>query len=713
MGRMGRLIGSLRVLALLAAGVLCGGSDAAAQGVGVLAGRVTEAGSGEPLGSVVVRVEGPRMAEVVAAADGTWRLGPLPPGPYVVRVEHLGYADAEWEVVLDPGGSVWVEVELTPRPISLDAVVVTASRRSQALKDVPVATELLTRAEVEQSGAADLSSVLVERTGIQLEGGHPNGAGVMLQGLGSERVLVLLDGQPFIGRLSGGIDLSRIPTSMIERVEVVKGPHSTLYGSEAMGGVVNVITRAPDRGTWSVGGALTGGSQGRLDVAANALGGFGSIAWLADVGRRSARLTPGQAEEEGALAERWDALAKVQWLADSAFSADAAVLFLDERQRWRAGQLYYFADNRQVEARAGARWTMDSHHLSSLVHATEFRHLARRATTPEPVEGTGEEETQRRFELELLYGGSLAGHALDLGLEAHREEIRSARVSGRERAVHTLEPFAQVTLSGERWSVAPGARFSWSEQWGTHWTPRLAVMARPLPALAVRGSVGRGYRAPSFKELHMEFLNIGPGYGYAVKGNPTLRPETSTNVTVGAEWSGDRLYLRGQLFHNTFDDFIETRITGDSSGIEIHSYQNIESGTTRGLELEAGATWRGLRAEAGYAWLQAYQDDADTPILGRPAHSVRAMVSYALSMGLRASVSAHYTGATPVQRTDDGIRERDGFLRFDARVAQRLPHGFQLVIGADNIFDAVPRDWPGNARRHLYAALSWTAVGER
>jgi hypothetical protein len=101
------------------------------------------------------------------------------------------------------------------------------------------------REEIERTTASDLASVLVEQTGIALQGGHPAGAGVMLQGLGSERLLILLDGQSLVGRISGVFDVSRIPTSAIDRIEVVKGPQSTLYSSEAMGGVINIITRTP------------------------------------------------------------------------------------------------------------------------------------------------------------------------------------------------------------------------------------------------------------------------------------------------------------------------------------------------------------------------------------------------------------------------------------------------------------------------------------
>jgi len=106
----------------------------------------------------------------------------------------------------------------------------------------------------------------------------------MLQGLGSERVLVLLDGQPMVGRISGQIDLSRIPASMVERVEVVKGPQSSLYGSEAMGGVVNVITRRASPERWDAGVDLTAGTQGRADVSSMLRGTLGAFEYLVDAG---------------------------------------------------------------------------------------------------------------------------------------------------------------------------------------------------------------------------------------------------------------------------------------------------------------------------------------------------------------------------------------------------------------------------------------------
>src|SRR5690606_31856559 len=111
---------------------------------------------------------------------------------------------------------------LDAAPLPLDHMVVTAARREQRLKDAVTTTEIISRADIERTGATDIAAVLLEQTGIELQGGHPAGNGVMLQGIGSERVLVLLDGQPMAGRISGVFDIARIPVSMIERVEVVR-----------------------------------------------------------------------------------------------------------------------------------------------------------------------------------------------------------------------------------------------------------------------------------------------------------------------------------------------------------------------------------------------------------------------------------------------------------------------------------------------------------
>ncbi|HEX5581844.1 MAG TPA: TonB-dependent receptor, partial [Gemmatimonadaceae bacterium] len=678
--------------------------------------RVVDAGGGAPVAGATVRVT-TRAGESLSRTDvsGIAQVGGAAGG--VVTIRALGFLPREVALdapALDGAGTDTLRVRLTAAPLALDRMVVTAARREQRLADAIVTTEVVGRREIERSGATDLASVLTEQTGIQLHGGHPSGAGVMLQGIGAERVLVLLDGQPLVGRVAGNFDLSRIPTGMVERVEVVKGPQSTLYGSEAMGGVVNIVTRSAPEAGW--GGSVTalGGSDGRRDALLSGAGSMGPWSAVVDGGLRTIERAPGRGDEAGALADRRDGSLKLRWAPDSAGWVEAAGLVVDERQRWQTGTLFDFADNRQTGARLSASRLMGEQRLTSTLHLSQFDHLARSSRTPAPIAGTGDAQVQRLAEAELLYTGRVAGLAVDAGVEAREEYIRSSdgRIrsedGGTSRTLWSAEPFAQVELGGGAWSVVPGARLTWNEQWGSHLTPRLAARWRPVEGLTLRASAGRGFRAPDFKELYLQFTNENAGY--AVYGNPDLRPEHSDNVTLGAEWSAGRLYARAQLFHNRLSDFIETRPLPSDGPFLMYEYANVEQGLTRGAELEGGLAVGSLRAEAAYGYLDAEDRATGLPLLGRPTHSARATLGGMLPFDVRASVTALYTGATPMERDGSGVvvGERDAFFRTDVRLARQLPGGLEIVAGADNLFDQRPARWEGAVGRHVYAALSWS-----
>jgi outer membrane receptor for ferrienterochelin and colicins len=705
-----RASGAAALLLALPAALAAQPSDPAS----ALVVRVEDAAAGRPVASAELRVTvGGETRLARTGEDGVARLHGLPTGAAVLRVRALGFVPGGRDAAL--AGADTVRVRLTAAPLALDQVAVTAARRPQRLADAVVTTEVVTRRDIEQTGASDLAAVLTEQTGVQLQGGHPSGAGVMLQGIGAERVLVLLDGQPLVGRISGTFDLSRVPTAMIERVEMVKGPQSTLYGSEAMGGVVNIVTRSAPEAGWRGTATAVGGSAGRRDGTVSAGVARGRWSAVADAGMRTLHRAPGRAEEAGALADRLDGALKLRWAPDSARWVEASALVLDERQRWRSAGLFDFADNRQVGARLGASALVGTHRLTPTLHLSRFEHLARSSRTAVPVAGTGDRQVQRLAEAELLYAGRMGGVAVDAGIEARQEYVASsdgriragAGADGGSRTLRSAEPFAQAELGGGEWSVVPGLRLTWNEQWGTHLTPRLSARWRPAAPLTLRLSAGRGFRAPDFKELYLQFTNDAAGY--AVYGNPGLRPEHSDNLTAGAEWAAGRVYARAQLYRNVLRDFIETRPVPSSDALVLYEYANVEQGLTRGGELEAGVAVGGLRAEAAYGYLDAEDRLTGRPLLGRPTHSGRASLGGALALGVRGTLTGVYTGATPMERDETGAvtAERDAFLRLDARVARELPQGLELVLGVDNLFDRRPARWEGAVARQLYAALSW------
>ncbi|WP_420124810.1 TonB-dependent receptor [Longimicrobium sp.] len=688
---------------LAAAAALLFASAAAAQER--VLGTVTEAGTGAPVAGARIQAGG-----ATASSDGAggWSLM-LPAGVHAVEVRHPGYAAVRTEVAVPADGSV--RIALTPRPLRMETMVATASRRLQTLGEAPVATEVVDRARIEAGGATDLAGVLAMVPGVEVQGGHPVGTGVYLQGLGSERVLVLIDGEPVVGRISGEIDLTRLPVADVERVEVVKGPQSTLYGSEAMGGVINLITRAPQPGAPAGGVQLTGGSSGRRDGVAHARASAGAVDWTARGGLRDVDLVPGQDRPLDAGTRRWDGSARVGWRAAPALRVEAGGWLVEESQRWRTGQLYQFADNRQWSGRLSAAWTAGAHRLVPSLYLAGFEHALSRASGPVPVDG-GDREVQRLAEAALAYTGTVRGLTVDGGAELRQDWTRSDRVEGEERDATALDAYGQGTWTAGAVSLVPGVRLSHSSRWGDHWTPRLAAVWRPAPSLAVRASAGAGYRAPAFKELHMDFLNDAAGY--TVRGNPALRPEDSFSVSAGAEWAGQRTYLRASAFRTRFDDFIETVVDTAVSTPElaVYRYQNVARGRTAGLELQTGAVLGGLRADAGWSWLATRDEASGRPLFGRPAHSGRLALAYARASGLRVGLTASYTGRTPEAEGQGVLLYRASYTRLDGRLSHTLPAGLALAVGMDNLTGAGPAGWPGFTGRNLYATLSWTA-GER
>lgn len=134
------------------------------------------------------------------------------------------------------------ETPETEPTVELEPVVVTATKTPQRLEDTPVITNLITRAEIEATGAENIGEVLEHTAGIIIHrDGHSDG--VQLQGLDSEYILILVDGEPQVGRIAGKLDMARLAVENVERIEIVKGATAALFGNAALGGVINIITR--------------------------------------------------------------------------------------------------------------------------------------------------------------------------------------------------------------------------------------------------------------------------------------------------------------------------------------------------------------------------------------------------------------------------------------------------------------------------------------
>ena len=590
-----------------------------------------------------------------------------------------------------------------------DPIVVTATRRDERRSNAILSTLVVSRDDIRESGATNVAGVLTQQLGLQLGGGSPVGSQMLIQGLGDQRVLVLLDGQPLTGRVGGVLDLSRLPASIVERIEVVKGPQSVFYGTDAMGGVINIVSRRPGaRNGLLPEGAIVAGSHGRLDLSGRLAGSLGDDATFGlDASRDHVDLAPGLASDAGAFAEHWSAAPRLGWKASPTLHIDAGGLGVLERQRYRSGQLFNFSDNTQIAAHVAGAWTHGTSRWSPTLSFSSFDHLSRAATAARPASDSGARDAQRLMTAGLNYSGIARGFVVDAGGELRHESIVADRVPGRQ-SLDGAAVFGQTTWMSEHVSIAPGARASWSEQWGTSVAPRLALMVRPAGQdgkLTARASIGAGFRAPDFKELHLRFVNASAGY--AVDGNPRLRPEHSTNVTLGLEWIGRTADVRANAFHNRIRDLIETA-GPDATG--TYTYENVGRASTEGLELE-GELHIGIASlGGGYSYLRARDLTLGLPILGRASHTARAAARASVWHDVRVSVTGLYSGTAPATLNDMGqiATSRKAFTQINARIARRFAWDTELFVGADDAFDAkADFAWPGFTGRQLSAGASW------
>ncbi len=632
----------------------------------------------------------------------------------------------EVDAVADPGSPADVEAGVAADEAagaapdaSLDGgevIVVTGTRSATSLGASPVVTEVIDRERLAASGAETVADALALRPGLWLERGI-GGTGVTIQGLGPAYVLILVDGQRQIGRVGGAIDLDRLGVEGVEQIEIVRGPGSVLYGSDALGGVVNVITRAPrEPGVGGEVGARIDGwlatdLHGRVDGGRGAWRGAAAAQW-----RRGAAHDRTPADPATTISAYDDARGAAQaawrdgdvWRVDlgadylrrdlAGVDATATGAVLDRRNLIEIAQAH--AAVHRASARTRARLT-----AGAGLYRDQFVLEQRGGMSLDRDEETVETLVEGAAQLEHARGR----HRVILGAEGLREALDADRLSvpgARWRAAAFVQDEWRAGDAYD-WLIVPAARLDHDSQFGTHATPRLAVRWDVTPRVVTRASVGFGFRAPSFKDLLLRFEN--PGAGYVVEGNPMLRPETSVSGQLGGEWwAHDAVWLAAGVFDHELTDLIAavTVDAGGAGGPQRFSYDNIGRARSSGAELAAAITRGRAALELGWAWTRAVDREAGRRLEGVPAHRASVAVRWRdPAEGLDALVEATVTGARPYYLTDDPqaatLTARRSEVR--ARVARRFAGGLTAFLGVDNLLDAGDDHLDVIAPRTLYA----------
>ena len=633
----------------------------------------------------------------------------------------------------------------TPAPPAAPAeeVVVTGTRTPESSQRATVRTDVVTREEAERRGARNVGEALAGEPSLQVNPqayGYLGGpAGVQMQGLDGDRVLILEDGERVIGDVGGVIDLSELPLTDVERIEYVVGPTSSLYGTNALGGVVNIVT-APPRHEGPSGRARTEGRTTGDALAEAAAAYRRERSWVSldgsfgyqrahELGAGPELLVPSGTQTLVGLragtrfGRRVELRLKARFVHDRndgvttedvpglrTFVTDLPET--NDRLNLRANETLALGRGSRVDFSFGQSW---------------FRGHSERDRRESPVD-----ELRRRqaslssFEsVATLADGDTRTWVFGVRTEAERfsETVERVVVVGSELESRTANEVNPTQLSSaavfgqlgyriiDPLTVMPGLRFEVHDRYGGVAAPRLAVAVQPHAALTLRVAGGRGFRAPSAKEYGFVFDHSV--IGYRVLGNPDLVPETSWGV------SGDVTYRPAPSFRvrvGAFGNWVKNLISFEPADMQTdpnvtdYEYVNVASARTFGGD----ATLRfdpidGISANAGYAYLFTRDDTTGEPLPNRPPHTVTLSTNARLPAGFEATVRFRYVTSTFV---DTGV-ETPSYGLFDARVGYAPAKWVQFYTGGLNLLD-VTRDPAliGDARPTLGITLYIGVRGE-
>ena len=564
------------------------------------------------------------------------------------RLEPARWARGALHCALSGAALAAAADEPPPDVLQPQPVVVTATRRPMPLIDAPASMDVVTREQIEQRGADNVLQALLGESGISLQSRTIGGRrGLSIRGMDGRNVLVLVDGKR-ISASDGAIGHSDfqydwIPMEGIERVEVIRGPMSALYGSEALGGVINIILRQPGD-AWA-GSALLEGRQagdsrgGDGQRAAGRVAGPLSSQWRMGVVLSDVRLESVDSEADPRVSEieereKRDALLQLAWLPADGHVIDAEYWFGRE-DRWakareRGGRRRYHEtitdiDRSHVSLGWSARWAGPLE-LNSLLRVYESTLEMNNTRT----NGVAPLRPQKLVDRVVEGNATMTAtqrQRLTAGFERRDEQLDNEGLPGGSAdAVHQALYLQDEIVLTPALTLTAGLRYDHQNMFGGEWSPRLYAVWQPAPQWTVKGGYGHGFKAPNLKQISPGYVeDEGP---FTYHGNPDLQPETNDSVELAAGWSSAQASAMLTLFHNQVDDLIVPRLFAVVAGRNHYVFDNIDKATLRGAEASVRAVLGGgFWTTLNYQYLTAIDGD-DQRLDKRPRHSYGARLDW-------------------------------------------------------------------------------------
>lgn len=690
---------------ILLAGHLCYSSIA-----GTVRGKVV--GEGEGLPGVSVSLLGTTRG-TITGPSGEFSIRDISPGGYEVIFSLIGYQRESRRVTVDDQDTeIILEVSLAASPVWIDPIVVTASKREQSFQDVPVSVSIVDGSDIAARNVVTLDEALRYVPGVNLTEFQVNvrGSSGYSRGAGS-RVLMLVDGIPFLTGDTGEMNFETIPAGQVDRIEVVKGASSALYGSSALGGVINVLTKRIPNGS-----STTIRTYGGLYESPS----FTRWEWGGGT-----RLLDGQSLTHSFRTDRTGILAHVSRIADDGFrqndfrrryngyvktdidlSAHDALTFTGNLLHQRRGSFLYWKDlqhalvppdQQQGDRVQSTRFFLSGQyrHVSSPVLSFAGRSIWFRNNWNDTIDTLTNESTSDVVRTEVQATWLPApDHVLTVGVEGSATNINADLFGSRSGNGIALYVQDEIEL-GEGLKVTLGARFDHQDldslESRSQFNPKLGVVFVPAAGTTFRGSMGRGFRTPSAAEA---FVTAQAG-GVDIIPNLALQAERSTSYEIGvSQLLGGFAFLDIALFQSEFKNLIEPRFV-EIGGVLKAQFDNVTRARVRGFEtsVAAGIIDRLATVRIGHTYIDPIDLTLDEILKYRPRHLLYSTFSFHPSPY---SFEVDVRHISRVERIDKEFsvfvadaEERVSISVVDMRVSGEFPlagASLSLTMNVKNIF---------------------------
>ena len=670
--------------------------------------------NGQPLPGAAVKVTGTTFG-AGTNTDGAFILRFEDRKERTLKVSFVGYDPQEVKAVPGSDNAAPIEVRLTPASNPLNEVVITGSLTEKPLKEVPVLTRVISQKEIQALNPMSIETLLqYELPGLQIGFNSMSQLPeITYQGMGGEYILFLIDGERVSGEgADHNVDFTRFNVDDIERIEIIKGSQSTIYGSNALGGVINIITKNADRPFTGNINARYAGSNGQKytlssGIRKDRLSSYTSLTWRAKdsytiedtEGKSTVTTSPdGETVNTGDPQYTtvygyniWDLTQKLGYTCNERLSTELKGSFYHNKRDIRTGKNYqdFFID-----------YTLGGKvkYLPAENQQITLSYLFDSYKKNKDYFKSGKTDTDYHNKTQtprVDYTGTFGAHTVSAGFEGNLEYLKhyfmkdTSSVSMQTYALYLQEDW-KVT---ERLNVVAGVRADYHRKYHLHVTPKLSLMYTPWDCLTFRAGYSQGFRSPSLKELYQEYDMGGLGW-MMLYGNPNLKPETSNQYALSAEFTKGGLNMSVSATHNRFKNRITLQSLND--GTSDSRYENAERARTTGIETIVRYRWAfGLTLTGSYAYTDDYEEVEGLNTSSVRPHTATFSALFTRKFGkIGTNLSLNGQWACPFDRYSVNTeQETVTRISYDARTicsmnaGVTLPRGISLNVGVDNLLN--------------------------